>query len=106
MANKKSINEARKELRFEAKVMPHDKVFVTSIEPTVVNGRVVNKSKLVEFDYTHQFDGLKVSDFYLENLIAAGSLGTLNEVNLEGGKIDNIDSIAASLENINISDEE
>lgn len=105
MANKKSINEARKELRFQAKVHEVGPVFVDTVEQEVVNGRIVNKAVRKEVDYTKQFEGLKVSDFYLENLIAVGSLGSLNDVVLEGDKISNIDSIVSSLEKINIEDE-
>lgn len=105
MANKKSINEARKELRFQAHVEDIGPVFVDTIEQEVVNGRIVNKAIRKEVDFTKQFEGLKVSDFYLENLLAAGSVGTLNEVSLDGDKMSTIDNLVPELEKINIEDE-
>lgn len=61
-------------------------------------GRVLKKSVIKTVNSEELNAGLKVSDFYLENLIAAGSFDSLKEVGtINSVGLDAIDSIESGL---------
>lgn len=81
---------------------------VMSSEEEVVHGRIVKTLKKKVVDPKERVAGLKVSDFYMENLQASGAINNMKNCTLNGSTIASIDSAVAgleALENINISEE-
>lgn len=74
---------------------------VRGVEEFVENGRVLKKSASQTVDPKQNFVGYNVSDFYLENIIAAGALDSLKETKLSDGILsasDNLDAQIGSLD--------
>ncbi len=70
---------------------------MTSSEDYVENGRILKRSVAKVVDPRENFAGLKVSDFYLENVIAAGAWDTLRECKLSEGTLAGTDNVDAQL---------
>lgn len=80
----------------------HGEYVVHAVEEVVENDRIVKKSVRKSVDPRDNFKGIKVSDFYMENVIAAGALGNLRNGQLDAGNLaaaDNLDSQVVNLDN-------
>lgn len=67
--------------------------FVSVMEQLEENGRVFNRQVVKEIDVPSRFDGLKVSDFTLENLASIGAVDALQEcklIGLDGKEVDSV----------------
>lgn len=69
-------------------------------EQVVDNSRVVKKSVVKVVRPAERFQGMKASDFALENVIAAGAIDMLKPTMLHDGDIDTVDMIDDTLDNI------
>lgn len=78
----------------------HDTYEVNAVTEVVENGRVVKKSVRKTVDPVDNFKGVKVSDFYLENVIAAGAVDSLRFGQLDNGRLGCADGIDAQLGNL------
>lgn len=81
---------------------------VIGVEPAIENGRVINKTVIQEVDSRDKFKDIKVSDYFLENLIATGAVSQLNNVNISGSVLTDIDKIEdhlSQLDSLEIDDE-
>ena len=61
------------------------------------NGRILKKAVKKTVDPTQLNAGVSVSDFYMENIIAAGAFDSLRECNLNAGTLANADNVDAQL---------
>lgn len=74
---------------------------MNAVEEVVENDRIVKKSVRKTVDPADNFKGVKVSDFYMENVIAAGALDSLKFGQLSNGRLadaDNLDVQGANLD--------
>lgn len=69
-------------------------------EQVVDNGRVVKKSVVKAVRPAERFQGLKASDFALENVIAAGAVDMLKPTMLHDANLDTVDEIDGTLNGI------
>lgn len=70
---------------------------VIGSEDVVVNNRVVKRSIKQVIDPKEMFKGVKVSDFYLENLIAVGALDSLKGGTVSDSTLNAADNAEAQL---------
>lgn len=80
----------------------HSTYEVNAVEEVVENDRIVKKSVRKTVDPADNFKGVKVSDFYMENVIAAGALDSLKFGQLSNGTLadaDNLDVQGVNLDN-------
>ena len=77
-------------------------------EQIVENGRIINKPIIKTIDMAEEMKPYKVSDFYLENLIASGSVDGLKDVTNEFGSLgmDGLDGISNQLAGIEVPEAE
>lgn len=75
-------------------------------EESVVNDRVLKSTTFKDVDLAEARNGWKVSDFYLENVIAAGAVGMLNDTSISNSPLNEVDNITRQLEGIEIPSEE
>lgn len=71
-----------------------------------IGDRYYSVPKLVTKDIRKRDEGLKVSDFYLENLIAVGAGADMKEVRFAAGGLNMVDSIESQLSGIDFEIEE
>ena len=87
----------------------NDTYEVTASEQVVENGRVVKKAVSKTVNPTEQNAGVCVSDFYLENIIAAGAVDSLRECQLNEGALagaDNVDAQIGAIDGAIVADVE
>ena len=80
----------------------HSSYEVNAVEEVVENDRIVKKSVRKTVDPADNFKGVKVSDFYMENVIAAGALDSLKFGQLSNCTLadaDNLDVQGVNLDN-------
>lgn len=80
---------------------------IISQEPSIVNDRVVSKPLIVNVDSRDTFKDVKVSDYYLENLIATGAVSQLSNAIISGNAFTDMDRIEehlSQLDSIEIDD--
>lgn len=77
---------------------------VTESSLEQIGDRYYSVPKLVTKDIRKRDEGLKVSDFYLENLIAVGAGADMKEVRMEAGGLNMIDSLESQLSGIEIEE--
>lgn len=75
----------------------HNRYEVTASEDYVENGRILKKAVKKTVDPTQLNAGVSVSDFYLENIIAAGAIDSLHECKLSEGTLSGADNVDAQL---------
>lgn len=73
---------------------------VISKEDIVVNDRIVKKNVVKTVVPSEFHAGLKASDFYMENIIAAGAMDMLKPVSFHDGGLDAVDSLDVNVENL------
>lgn len=71
---------------------------VFTSEEVVENNRFVKKSLRKTVDPRDNFKGVKVSDFYLQNVIAVGALDSLKGGMLSESSLDAADNLSAQLD--------
>lgn len=71
----------------------HSTYEVNAVEEVVENDRIVKKSVRKTVDPADNFKGVKVSDFYMEIVIAAGALDSLKFGQLSNGRLDAADNL-------------
>jgi len=81
----------------------HEPYEVTASEQYVENGRVLKRAVEKIVDPVELNAGMKVSDFYLENIIAVGADGSLRVVKLSAGNFDVADNLDAQIGAIDAS---
>lgn len=69
--------------------------------PVKENGRVISKSEFVDVDMEEVMKQYNLEDFYLENMIADGSISQLSSVSIAVPGIKGIDEVVSQLPNIN-----
>lgn len=74
------------------KPFPISTELVESVESIEQNDRVISVPKSVTIDPRQRMTGLKVTDFCLENVIAAGAVDTLRPSQLISSNLDEIES--------------
>lgn len=73
--------------------------FVT--EQVEQNGVLVSRSALKKIKVSERFKGLRPSDFSLENVIAAGAIGNLKQITINGGSdLESVEKSIANMENL------
>lgn len=77
----------------------------TKTTTELIGDRYYSVPKVVSEDIRERDKGVKVSDFYLENLIAVGAGANMTEVRMESGGLNMIDSIESQLSGIEIEEE-
>ena len=75
----------------------HNTYEVTASEDFVENGRILKKAVRKTVDPTQLNAGVSVSDFYLENIIAAGAIDSLHECKLSESTLSGADNVDAQL---------
>ena len=75
----------------------HQPYEVTASEEFVENGRILKKAAKKTVDPTQLNAGVSVSDFYMENVIAAGALDSLRECKLNESTLAGADNVDAQL---------
>ena len=78
----------------------HSSYEVNAVEEVVENDRIVKKSVRKTVDPVDNFKGVKVSDFYLENVIAAGALDSLKFGQLSDNRLNSADNVDAQVANL------
>lgn len=73
---------------------------VISQEDVVVNDRIVKKNVIKSVVPSEFHSGLKASDFYMENILAAGAVDMLKPTALHDGGLDAVDSLDINVENL------
>lgn len=68
--------------------------------PVKEDGRVIYKSEIVDVDMAEEMKNYRVEDFYLENMIADGTIGQLNMVSVSVPGMKGIDQVVSQLPNI------
>lgn len=77
---------------------------VMSSQSVVQNGRVVRNSTVVEVDPNTYFDGVRVSDFDVNNLVAVGALNSMPQnVTLKPSSMSVADSIDDAISDIDFA---
>ena len=91
--------EYRMNKKYEYKPQTREDVFTEDIVPVtkdvVVNGRIMKELEFVKVNRSEENAKYKVSDFYLENLLALGA--DLKPITLQGSTIENTDAIMNGL---------
>lgn len=71
-----------------------EKTETIEVNDTVnIDGRVLNRSILKEVAIADKFKGLSVFDFTMENLVAAGAVDNLHEIQLIGNDGKSVDAV-------------
>lgn len=65
-----------------------------------VNGLLASRTVTRKVAVADQFNGLKCSDFSIDNLSAIGALDSLRKVHLQGDTISSADSVSGSLSDV------
>lgn len=73
---------------------------VVSQEDIVVNDRIVKKNVIKSVVPSEFHAGLKASDFYMENILAAGAMDMLKPTALHDGGLDAVDNLDINVENL------
>lgn len=73
---------------------------MSTVEEVVENQRVVKKGAVKKVNPCGRYEGMKASDFALENIIAVGALDSLKECQLRQGTLNVADGVEASVDNI------
>lgn len=74
---------------------------VRGMEDVVVNGRIVKKAVYRTVHPADNFKGMNANDFALENVIAAGALGSLRECQLSYNSVgETSDSVEGAVDNM------
>lgn len=104
----KTVSSKRKGITSEN----NTKMRVLQTIPVKENGRIVNKSEFADIDMVDVMKGYKLEDFYLENMIADGTISQLSSVQVERPAIVGIDGVVSQIPKMddylekNIIDEE
>jgi hypothetical protein len=75
-------------------------VEVNAVEDAVENNRIVKKSKRMTVDPRDNFKGVRVSDFFLQNVIAVGALDNLKGGMVSDSRLNAADNLAVQLDKI------
>ena len=69
-------------------------------EETLENDRVVKKSVVKSVVPSEQMSGFVASDFYLENVIAAGAVSQLKECQYSSNDLDRVDIVGENVDKL------
>lgn len=84
---------------FEKCPVNYSKSFaILGAEDSFENDRIVKKTKFKQFDPAVEHSKYVASDFYMENIVAAGAYDMLKPVKLSDTTLDNVDNLDMAVE--------